>query len=834
MHHNRTRSHVVIAMAIAVSLIFGMNVHAEAPTPGQLIKASQAAVYYYSSDGKRYVFPNESVFKTWYEDFNSVIVISDAELASIQIGGNITYKPGARMVKIKTDPKVYAVAQGGVLRWVADESVARAIYGSNWATLVNDVSDAYFSNYVIGTKVASANDFSPITEFNSSKTIGYDLESHRNALSNAGSIPSPVQPAQPNPVVITPVTPTIPASPAIPITPTTPTPQTTATSTISDPCAGTQTPSIAADTTYLIITRPMFVPVLTPFLQDKNWQGDHVQVVTADDIACHVSGIDVPERIRNLLAQASTGSPNLAYVLIIGDVRTMTGNTPPVVTTLSEPWEVPIRYVTPVGTYQNQAPPIPTDQYYADPTGDWSANAQSRKDYDFKYRYAVGRIPAQTVSDVSAWSDKTLAWVPPENAVESQFKTVQCNGSQPSESDRYLAAYTHSMTFNICTNDDGGDIAAISNQQRPDIVSSYSHGAYDGIYKWPFTKGFTLTKDSPGFVKPPFMFVHGCEVAGLDYDQRSLGEKLILDPHGVVAFVGATRSHWDIIFPYWNSVFYEGEMRAGNALYVTKHNEATRTLMPLTEVDNLFMFNLLGDPELELERPGIVMTADTHTLIAPVNTSTTSFNLTISSRLNGSVNGQQLTSVIPGDNHIYATDISLGPKQTIQRRIDADPRWVLPYYPYGIQVLTLGVCDPSITSCIIPKFETTRGVFLSCARVSRDPDGTYQLQTKIMNTPDQPFSLMFDARAGKLQQIGMTESTIPVTLITTIPISMHMSGEVFTFKYDPNAIGSDPVPTSTANNIPYHFPYYAVHAYSSSGEEIGRCAPVASAESEYK
>ena len=50
---------------------------------GDLIKASQAAVYYYGADGKRYVFPNEKTYKTWYSDFSSVKTITDVELAAI-------------------------------------------------------------------------------------------------------------------------------------------------------------------------------------------------------------------------------------------------------------------------------------------------------------------------------------------------------------------------------------------------------------------------------------------------------------------------------------------------------------------------------------------------------------------------------------------------------------------------------------------------------------------------------------------------------------------------------------------------------------------------------
>ena len=57
------------------------------------------------------------------------------------------------MVKIQTDPKVYAVAKGGALRWVQTEASATALYGASWNTKVDDLSDAFFADYAIGEQV---------------------------------------------------------------------------------------------------------------------------------------------------------------------------------------------------------------------------------------------------------------------------------------------------------------------------------------------------------------------------------------------------------------------------------------------------------------------------------------------------------------------------------------------------------------------------------------------------------------------------------------------------------------------------------------------------------
>ena len=149
----------ILALLILVASPYSVPSTALALTHGTLIKASSDTVYYYHSDGKRYVFPDEKTYFSWYENFDSVITITDAELASIPVGGNVRYRPGYKMLKITSDPKVYAVGDNGELRWITSEAVARDIYGNDWAKKVNDLSDAFFVNYTLGPVVNSRADF---------------------------------------------------------------------------------------------------------------------------------------------------------------------------------------------------------------------------------------------------------------------------------------------------------------------------------------------------------------------------------------------------------------------------------------------------------------------------------------------------------------------------------------------------------------------------------------------------------------------------------------------------------------------------------------------------
>lgn len=155
---------------------------AEAASSGSLIKASGPAVYYVW-DGKRYVFPNEHIYFSWYDNFDQVDTVSDGELASFLIGGNVTYRPGSKLVKIQTDPKVYAVSAGGELHWITSEEVATTLYGPNWSKNVHDVSDAYFLDYRQGNPVAVPQDFDVTAQL---ATVGIfeDLTARSAPVSN--------------------------------------------------------------------------------------------------------------------------------------------------------------------------------------------------------------------------------------------------------------------------------------------------------------------------------------------------------------------------------------------------------------------------------------------------------------------------------------------------------------------------------------------------------------------------------------------------------------------------------------------------------------------------
>ncbi len=143
------------------------------------------SVYFYGHDGKRHAFSNEKVYFSWYQDFSNVRTISAGEMASFPLGRNVTYRPGSKLVKFLTDPKLYVVGLGGELRWVVSEAAAAELYGPDWNRKTDDINDVFYSDYRFGTSVASVKDFSASAELAATSTIDDDLPATRRSLSIA-------------------------------------------------------------------------------------------------------------------------------------------------------------------------------------------------------------------------------------------------------------------------------------------------------------------------------------------------------------------------------------------------------------------------------------------------------------------------------------------------------------------------------------------------------------------------------------------------------------------------------------------------------------------------
>ncbi len=145
---------MTILWSIGASAVINPLVAAGAAVPlaqlasGDLMMADGAkagATVYLYAGSKRYPFPNQRVYASWYgNDFSKVKRISPTDLGSIAWGDNMLYRPGSRLIKVPDDPKVYAVLPGGKVAWVKDEAAAAKFYGAQWAKRVDDLLASLF------------------------------------------------------------------------------------------------------------------------------------------------------------------------------------------------------------------------------------------------------------------------------------------------------------------------------------------------------------------------------------------------------------------------------------------------------------------------------------------------------------------------------------------------------------------------------------------------------------------------------------------------------------------------------------------------------------------
>jgi hypothetical protein len=169
---------IIFQLAICLLLFFTIGFSVKAAMPdGTVVKGSGPVVYYILND-KRYAFPNKEVYESWYSFYTNIVAVSDENLAPIQLAGNVTFRPGMEMIKLTTDPKVYAI-EGKTLRWVSTEDLAEKFYGSEWNKRIFDVSDAFFQNYETGSAITKDTDFDPTAVQNQYGTYASLFNQHQ-------------------------------------------------------------------------------------------------------------------------------------------------------------------------------------------------------------------------------------------------------------------------------------------------------------------------------------------------------------------------------------------------------------------------------------------------------------------------------------------------------------------------------------------------------------------------------------------------------------------------------------------------------------------------------
>ena len=141
---------LIVSLFIGAAGFAVSSAHAKDAAPGDLVKCPDfSAVYHFGDDGKRYVFQNAQTYFSWQEDFGDVKTISCDDLATLPIGGIVPYRAGARLLKIPTNPTVYATLPNGRLRALASEAQAEQLFGTDWANRVDDIDESFFPKYTV-------------------------------------------------------------------------------------------------------------------------------------------------------------------------------------------------------------------------------------------------------------------------------------------------------------------------------------------------------------------------------------------------------------------------------------------------------------------------------------------------------------------------------------------------------------------------------------------------------------------------------------------------------------------------------------------------------------
>lgn len=163
---------LTLLAALTFSTIMTSVARAETSYVGQIVKIEgKTTLYYVASDGQYYIFPNEKTYKSWFNDFSDVTIITQEELDEIPLAGNIRYRPGVLLVKFTESPKVYTVSVNGLLRWVKTEKLARKFYGENWSLLLDDIPITLHGNYNIGDPIDEEEDYDADEEVSENNTI---------------------------------------------------------------------------------------------------------------------------------------------------------------------------------------------------------------------------------------------------------------------------------------------------------------------------------------------------------------------------------------------------------------------------------------------------------------------------------------------------------------------------------------------------------------------------------------------------------------------------------------------------------------------------------------
>lgn len=105
-------------------------------------------------------FMNAQIFFTYESSFDSILTLSEEQMALYPVGSPVLPKAGVTLVKFATNGNVYMTQDAGggvtVLRWITTEQIALDMYGPAWTEYVIDLPDTLFNKYLLGEPLEQA------------------------------------------------------------------------------------------------------------------------------------------------------------------------------------------------------------------------------------------------------------------------------------------------------------------------------------------------------------------------------------------------------------------------------------------------------------------------------------------------------------------------------------------------------------------------------------------------------------------------------------------------------------------------------------------------------
>lgn len=130
-------------------------------TSSVVTTSTNATVYFLSGEENRRAFINENAYFTYFDSFTGVDEIAATDLSGYTLTGLMLPKAGVVLVKIQSDPRVYALEENPedmfepILREITSEEITIEMYGSNWADYVIDIEPTFFTHFTVGDAITS-------------------------------------------------------------------------------------------------------------------------------------------------------------------------------------------------------------------------------------------------------------------------------------------------------------------------------------------------------------------------------------------------------------------------------------------------------------------------------------------------------------------------------------------------------------------------------------------------------------------------------------------------------------------------------------------------------